>query len=101
MKSIVFLAAAALSSFAQAQSCVPREYAQHLQDAKTGSGRISEAFTFCRSKTTAGMVGPTKAEVCEAEAQKAFDAMQAAKDNAAVSFALGGCKGDMPDKKKR
>lgn len=100
MKTFAAILFAAVAVGAQAQSCVPREYAQHLQDAKTGSGRINEAFTFCRSKTTAGMVGASKAEVCEAEAQKAFDAMQAAKDNAAVSFALAGCKGDMPAKKR-
>lgn len=85
---------------ASGQTCTPREYAQHRQDAASLSGRITSVFGYCSNKRTRDLypLSSPRAVACDAEMTKAIDALRAAKDPRAVSFALGGCQGKLPDK---
>lgn len=87
------------ASPALAQStCIPREYAQYKDEAKTRLGRHDVATAACiyeiRRETFTLNGQRRAADQCEAEVAKARDALAAAKDPKAVAFLQGGCKSD-------
>jgi hypothetical protein len=85
MKALILLAAS-FPAVAQIDRCVPKEFAQYKESAKTAFGVIDVAFDTCRNQKIARAysLAPTVRTACESEIQKAKDALVAKPEVACV-----------------
>jgi hypothetical protein len=96
MKALILLAAS-FPAVAQIDRCVPKEFAQYKESAKTAFGVIDVAFDTCRNQKIARAysLAPTVRTACESEIQKAKDALVAKPKW--LAFVRNNCDGPTPD----
>ena len=96
MKALILLLAS-FPAAAQIDRCVPKEFAQYKENAKTAFGVIDVAFDTCRNQKIARAysMSPTVRVACESEIQKAKDAL--AGKPKWLAFVRNNCDGPTPD----
>lgn len=83
---------------ALANDCAERDFAQALEQARSGAGRISLAFDYCamRARADGQVPGTPLAVRCESQMRKITDALAKVGAQPTIRFATGGCHGDYP-----
>lgn len=96
--ALVSLVGMLLCGAAFAEDCVPREFVQYQAEAKSGSGRISLAFSYCRMQKRRDELVPGSSIGlrCDAELTKIKDSLTAVRARPSIEFARAGCTGDYP-----
>lgn len=80
--------------------CTPLDYAVYKdRAARDRPTRIMLAFDHCHSKALRGywLGYPQRQAICDAEAQKALEALRSSGDSEVIRFAEGGCSGPVPE----